>query len=220
MVKKVSQGSNRAMSSLMGANHLMFISRACYSNLCLPEPANMTEILASIWFAIIQEFSDIADAAEAARIIVRLLMAILLGAAIGYERETQGKAAGLRTHMLVSLGAAIFVLVPLQSGMPEADVSRVLQGIVAGVGFLGAGAIIKLSGHEEVKGLTTAASVWVAAGIGIAAGMGREATAIVSTLATLFILAVVKRVEKHIEPPTFTQTSGKGTGRSDASSDD
>lgn len=180
----------------------------------------MTEILASIWFAIIQEFSDIADAAEATRIIVRLLMAILLGAAIGYERETQGKAAGLRTHMLVSLGAAIFVLVPLQSGMPEADVSRVLQGIVAGIGFLGAGAIIKLSDHEEVKGLTTAASVWVAAAIGIAAGMGREATAIVSTLAALFILAVVRRVEKHIEPVKSTQAAGKGTGRSTTSSDD
>jgi len=161
----------------------------------------MTETLASIWLAIVEEFSDIADAAEATRIVLRLLMAILLGAAIGYERETQGKAAGLRTHMLVSLGAAIFVLVPLQSRMPEADVSRVLQGIVAGIGFLGAGAIIKLSGHEEVKGLTTAASVWVAAGIGIAAGMGREATAIVSTLAALFILAVVKRLEKHIDPP-------------------
>ena len=180
----------------------------------------MTEILASIWLAIIQEFSDISDAAEATRIVVRLLMAILLGAAIGYERETQGKAAGLRTHMLVSLGAAIFVLVPLQSGMPAADVSRVMQGVVAGIGFLGAGAIIKFSGQEHVKGLTTAASVWVAASIGIATGVGREVTAIVSTLATLFILAVVKRLEKHIERGRVNRASAQGAGRPTISSDD
>lgn len=159
----------------------------------------MGEIMSSIWTTTISEFSDIPDVAQATRIIIRLSMAIILGAAIGYERELRGKAAGLRTHMLVSLGAAIFILVPLQSGMEVADASRVLQGIIAGVGFLGAGAIIKFNTDGEIKGLTTAASVWVAAAIGIAAGMGLEATAVVSTLATLFILAVVKRVEDSIK---------------------
>ncbi len=159
----------------------------------------MGEIMSSIWTTTISEFSDIPDVAQATRIIIRLSMAIILGAAIGYERELRGKAAGLRTHMLVSLGAAIFILVPLQSGMEVADASRVLQGIIAGVGFLGAGAIIKFNTDGEIKGLTTAASVWVAAAIGIAAGMGLEATAVVSTLATLFILAVVRRVEDTIK---------------------
>ncbi|QAA94122.1 MgtC/SapB family protein [Pollutimonas thiosulfatoxidans] len=155
----------------------------------------MAETASIIWNTLIQEFSDIPDAAEATRLVTRLAMAILLGAAIGYERELKGKSAGLRTHMLVSLGAAIFVLVPLQSGIEAADMSRVIQGVIAGIGFLGAGAIIKLSGDPEVKGLTTAASIWVAAGIGIAAGMGREATAVVTTLAALFILAIVRRYE-------------------------
>lgn len=159
----------------------------------------MTEITATIWTTVIQEFSDIPDVAEATRIVLRLAMAIALGAAIGYERELRGKSAGLRTHMLVSLGAALFVLVPLQSGVPAPDISRVVQGIIAGIGFLGGGAIIKLSSDKEVKGLTTAASIWVAAAIGIAAGLGREATAVVSTLATLFILAVVRKLESGID---------------------
>lgn len=132
-------------------------------------------------------------------------MAVILGAAIGFERERRGKDAGLRTHMLVSLGAAIFVLVPLQSGMPAPEVSRVLQGIIAGIGFLGAGAIIKLDEDHEIKGLTTAASIWVAAAIGIAAGMGREAMAVVSTLVALFILVVLSG-SKSSSPDTTVRT--------------
>src|SRR3546814_13953724 len=93
--------------------------------------AEMTETAAQVWLTIVQEFSDIPDAEQATRIVLRLAMAILLGAAIGYERESQGKAAGLRTHMLVSLGAAILALVPLQSGMQGAAGSRVLQGDIA-----------------------------------------------------------------------------------------
>lgn len=155
----------------------------------------MIEGASTIWYTLIQEFSDIGDIEDATRLVTRLIMALVLGAAIGYERERSGKSAGLRTHMLVSLGAAIFILVPLQSGIQPADMSRVVQGVIAGIGFLGAGAILKLSGDTQVKGLTTAASIWVAAGIGIAAGMGREATAVVSTLAALFILAVVRRLE-------------------------
>lgn len=180
----------------------------------------MPDIAASIWTTIVQEFSDIPDVSEAARIIVRLTMAILLGAAIGYERELRGKAAGLRTHMMVSLGAAIFVLVPLQTGMAISDMSRVLQGIIAGIGFLGAGAILKQSDHAVIKGLTTAASVWVAAAIGIAAGMGREATAIVSTLAALFILVTVRWMEHAIDKPGIIATRDqrpKGQGDNRAS---
>lgn len=152
--------------------------------------------LASIWQTVVSEFSDIADIKEATIIVVRLTLAVTLGAAIGYERELRGKDAGLRTHMLVSLGAAIFILVPVTSGMQATDVSRVMQGVIAGIGFLGAGAILKQEKDQEVKGLTTAASIWVAAAIGISAGYGREATAVASTLVALFVLAVLGHLEK------------------------
>lgn len=158
----------------------------------------MTEIWLEIWSTVRSEFADIPDVSEATRIVLRLGMAVILGGLLGYERERSGKAAGLRTHMLVALGAAIFVLVPLQGGMQVGDISRVLQGVIAGIGFLGAGAIIKLSNEREIHGLTTSASIWMTAAIGVAAGMGREATALVSTLLALFVLAVLRRVEARI----------------------
>jgi len=152
--------------------------------------------LAEIWQTVAGEFSDMANIRDATIIVLRLLVAVALGAIIGYERELRGKAAGLRTHMMVSLGAAIFVLVPVTSGMEPPEVSRVMQGIISGIGFLGAGAILKQGNVQEVKGLTTAASIWVAAAVGIAAGYGREATAVASTVVALFVLAVVARLEK------------------------
>ncbi|AZS81340.1 MgtC/SapB family protein [Achromobacter spanius] len=158
----------------------------------------MAEIWFEIWSTVRSEFADIPDVGEATRIVLRLGMAVILGGMLGFERERSGKAAGLRTHMLVALGAAIFVLVPLQGGMEVADLSRVLQGVIAGIGFLGAGAIIKLSDEREIHGLTTSASIWMTAAIGVAAGMGREATALVSTLLALFVLAVLRRVEARI----------------------
>ncbi|WP_431258131.1 MgtC/SapB family protein [Roseateles chitinivorans] len=142
------------------------------------------------------EFSDVPDVAQITRIAVRLLLAAVLGGILGYEREHHGKAAGIRTHMLVSLGAALFVLVPQQGGMALADMSRVLQGVIAGIGFLGAGAILKLKDEEQVHGLTTAASIWMTAAIGIACGLGREATAVFSMLLALLILAVLPLVTR------------------------
>lgn len=151
------------------------------------------------------EFSDLPDAAQTTRILVRLLMAALLGGVLGYERERHGKAAGVRTHMLVAMGAALFVLVPQQGGMEVADMSRVIQGIVTGVGFLGAGAIIKRGSEEDVQGLTTAAGVWMTAAIGIACGLGREATAVLSTLLALVVLGLVpKLVERLPRKPEGT----------------
>jgi putative Mg2+ transporter-C (MgtC) family protein len=99
--------------------------------------------------------------------------------------------------MLVAFGAALFVLGPLQSGMPISDMSRVLQGIVQGIGFLGAGAIIIHVGQGKVEGLTTAANIWATAGIGVVVGLGLEATAVLSTIIVLIILAVVP----YIVPP-------------------
>ena len=140
------------------------------------------------------EFSDVPDAEQFTRILLRLSMAALLGGVLGYEREMHGKAAGVRTHMLVAMGAALFVLVPQQGGMDVADMSRVIQGIVTGVGFLGAGAIIKHKSEEDVQGLTTAAGVWMTAAIGIACGLGRETTAVLSTLLTLVVLGLVPKL--------------------------
>ena len=160
---------------------------------------------ASLWQKITDtvasEFSDISDVEQATRMFVRLLLAAVLGGLLGIEREQHGKDAGVRTHMLVAMGAALFVLVSQQSGMPNADLSRVVQGVIAGVGFLGAGAILKLDGEERVKGLTTAAGIWLTAAIGVAAGMGREATAVLSTLLTLAIFALVPKLVRLMDKP-------------------
>ena len=143
---------------------------------------------------LLAEFSDVTDVEQITRILTRLLLAAVLGGVLGYEREHQGKAAGIRTHMLVAIGAALFVLVPQQGGMLIADQSRVIQGIVTGIGFLGAGAIIKHRSEDDVKGLTTAAGVWLTAAIGIACGLGRESTAILSTALALIVLAIMPRL--------------------------
>jgi putative Mg2+ transporter-C (MgtC) family protein len=139
-----------------------------------------------------QEFSDLGNVEDITRLCVRLLVASLLGGLLGWERESVGASAGLRTHMLVSLGSALFVLIPLQAGMEVTDLSRVLQGVTAGIGFLGAGAILKLTDKKEIEGLTTAASVWLTAAVGIAAGMGMEATAVLSTLFAVAILSLLR----------------------------
>jgi putative Mg2+ transporter-C (MgtC) family protein len=137
------------------------------------------------------EFSDVSDLAQATRILLRLLMAAALGGLLGWERERQGKSAGLRTHMLVALGAALLVLVPEQAGMTIADLGRVIQGIVTGIGFLGAGAIIKHADDEQVQGLTTAAGIWMTAAIGVACGLGRELTAVLAAVLALVVLALL-----------------------------
>ena len=146
----------------------------------------------AIWATIVMEFSDLGNVEDITRIVLRLLVALELGGLLGYERESMGASAGLRTHMLVSLGSALFVLIPLQAGMEIEDLSRVLQGVISGIGFLGAGAILKLRDKNDIKGLTTAASVWLTSAIGIAAGMGREATAVLSALFALGILAILR----------------------------
>jgi len=127
-----------------------------------------------IWAATVREFSDIPDIATITLIFIRLTLAAILGGILGYERERKARSAGVRTHMLVAVGAALFVIGPLQSGMPIEDMSRVLQGIVQGIGFLGAGAIIVRTAQHQVEGLTTAANIWVTAAIGVLAGLGLE----------------------------------------------
>jgi putative Mg2+ transporter-C (MgtC) family protein len=121
----------------------------------------------------------------------RLLTAVVLGGVIGWEREIRGRAAGLRTHMLVALGSALFTLVPLESG--SQDLANIVKGVAAGIGFLGAGAILKLTAEREIKGLTTAGSIWLTAAMGVACGAGKMWIALASIVLSIVILAVVAR---------------------------
>lgn len=150
----------------------------------------MTGTLGTVGATIASEFSDIGDAEQLTRLVVRLVIASFLGGLLGWQRERQGKEAGIRTHMLVAAGSALFVLVPMQGGMDSDGISRVLQGLLAGVGFICAGSILKLPSEEQVRGLTTAAGIWMTAAIGMAAGLGRETTAVVAALLVLGILAL------------------------------
>jgi putative Mg2+ transporter-C (MgtC) family protein len=127
-------------------------------------------------------------------VLLSLGAAALLGGVVGLERELRGRWAGLRTHMLVSMGAALFV-----ATSPATDVTRVIQGVAAGVGFIGAGTILKLTERVEVKGLTTASSIWLAAAVGTAAGMHLYLLAVSGSFLSVAILAVLGRLEKWFE---------------------
>ena len=176
----------------------------------------MDDLWQQITQAAVKEFSDVGDAAQATRLVLRLLVAGLLGGLLGIEREQTGHAAGVRTHMLVAMGSALFVLVSQQSGIAASDMSRVIQGLIAGIGFLGAGTIIKSQNEEKVKGLTTAAGIWMTAAIGMAAGLGQEVTAVISTLLALAIFSLVPwAVRRTLSPNKKIATEAtRGNGLS------
>jgi putative Mg2+ transporter-C (MgtC) family protein len=139
--------------------------------------------------------SGLPSGEQAFRVFIRLLAATVLGAVVGYERERTGKSAGLRTHMLVAVSAAMFVLAPLEAGMSVNDVSQIIQGIATGIGFIGAGAILKVAGDREIQGLTTAAGIWMTAAVGLAAGLGRLGLAAIGVALAWIILYIVARIE-------------------------
>ena len=151
------------------------------------------------------EFSDVPDAAGLTRVVVRLLLAGVLGGMLGFNREHHGKSAGLRTHVLVALGAAVFTMTPQLAGATSNDMTRVVQGIVVGIGFLGAGAIVKGDRPGETHGLTTAAGIWMTAAIGMTAGYGREVTAVLSTAFAMVVLAAIP----HVSPKHLNKDSTK-----------
>lgn len=138
-------------------------------------------------------------------VIFRLSVALLVGCAIGINRQQSGRPAGMRTFTIVSLGAALFVMIPLQA---ETDsnfassnaLSRTIQGVAAGVGFLGGGIILQQSqeksGKTAVKGLTSAAAIWLTAGLGATAGCGLWRMSLVGTLMALLVLSGAKRLKK------------------------
>lgn len=133
------------------------------------------------------------------RAIIRLLAAMILGSIIGVQRERIGKPAGLRTHILVAMGSALFVLGSTAPEMTMDGLSRVIQGIATGIGFIGAGAILKLLDQREIEGLTTAAGLWMTAAVGVAAGMGRIGIAFLSVILGWIVLSVLGRVEAAME---------------------
>jgi len=130
------------------------------------------------------------------QMVLRLLLAAGLGAAIGYQREKAGKPAGLRTHILICIGAALFTVASFYGFGPTADVSRVAAGVVVGVGFIGAGAIIRRDEGGIVAGLTTAATIWAVAAIGLAAGAGLYLVAGVTTAIALGVLFLPHHIQQ------------------------
>ena len=144
----------------------------------------------------------IAGNRELTVVFIRLIAAIIFGAAIGIEREIAGKSAGVRTHMLVTLGTTIFVVAVERFGMTPDGLSRVIQGIVTGIGFIGAGTIIKLSQERQVRGLTTSAGIWIAAAIGVTVGLGAVGLAAVGTVFTILVLTLAVAIDKWINRKT------------------
>ena len=137
------------------------------------------------------------NARQLVHVIIRLMAATLLGAVVGIQRERAGKPAGLRTHILVTLGTTVFILACSGVGMSSDGLSRVIQGIITGIGFLGAGSILKLNEERDIQGLTTAAGVWMTAAIGVAIGLGSLGVALLSTLFTLIILTLAGPYESR-----------------------
>jgi putative Mg2+ transporter-C (MgtC) family protein len=132
----------------------------------------------------------------------RLVIAVVLGSIIGLERERKGRGAGLRTHILVCMGSALIMMISLhiydiyEKNAPI-DPGRIAASVVTGIGFLGAGTIIR--SKEGIRGLTTAASIWMSAAIGLAVGCGYISAALIATAFTFFVLSSLKRIETRLE---------------------
>lgn len=149
--------------------------------------------------------SGLSDTTQLAHAIIRMVAAMILGAVVGMQREHAGKAAGLRTHILVALGTALFVTASSGIGMSSDGLSRVVQGIATGIGFIGAGAILKLSATREIQGLTTAAGIWMTAAIGVTVGLGSLGLAILGTIFTWLVLASIGLIEYRLDKERATK---------------
>jgi putative Mg2+ transporter-C (MgtC) family protein len=135
------------------------------------------------------------------QVLLRLFLSLILGGLIGLERQMHRRAAGLRTHILVCIGSCLIMLTSMYvfdiyKGVSGLDPTRIASGVITGIGFLGAGAIIQA--REGIKGLTTAASLWVVAGIGLAAGCGFYSASFFTTALSLIVLLFLGHMEKEI----------------------
>ncbi|HJS90179.1 MAG TPA: MgtC/SapB family protein [Steroidobacteraceae bacterium] len=158
----------------------------------------------------LQLFPDLHQGELVLRVALRLMAALIIGTVIGLQRELTHKPAGLRTHLLVALGTALLVVAAVNTGMKSADISRVIQGLITGIGFLGGGTILKLTREHEIRGLTTAAGIWLTAAASVAAGLGEFAAAFVGVL---FALIVLSAVGKFGEQRQEERESGPSDGR-------
>lgn len=138
------------------------------------------------------------DYPQLVKITVRLVISCGLGAVLGLEREVRGRQAGLRTHMLVALGCTLFTVIPLLEGGSEA-LSQTVRGVTAGIGFLGAGAILKQESEKRISGITTAAGIWTTAAMAVAVGAGYVGVAIVATALAWMILYFLNNVAEPIQ---------------------
>ncbi|MGB7207398.1 MAG: MgtC/SapB family protein [Pyrinomonadaceae bacterium] len=136
------------------------------------------------------------DRRQFIQVLVRLTASILIAGIIGLQRESAGKSAGLRTHVLVSLGSTLFVIGAISAGMREDAISRVIQGIITGIGFIGAGTILKR--EKNVKGLTTSAGLWTTCAIGVVIGLGELGIAFLAAFLAFIVLTVLRRFEERI----------------------
>jgi putative Mg2+ transporter-C (MgtC) family protein len=140
------------------------------------------------------------DLAHLMTIVGRLTVALIIGAGIGLQRQLTHKSAGVRTHMLVALGTALLLVSATDAGLASSDVSRIVQGIITGIGFLGGGAILKLTDQQEIRGLTTAAGIWLTAAASAAAGLGQTVAALIGLAFALIVLVVMARIDHHLNP--------------------
>jgi len=131
--------------------------------------------------------------------VIALLAAVLLGALVGMERQLVGHGAGLRTHIMVALASALFIVVSRRIGnqTDPVEVARVIQGIAAGVGFIGAGSILKLGPRHEVFGLTTASTIWFAAAIGTTCGLKEFSLAAIAAVLSIAVLVLLRPIEEY-----------------------
>jgi putative Mg2+ transporter-C (MgtC) family protein len=157
--------------------------------------------------------TELTKGASVTEVAIRLAVAVIFGALLGWDRERCNKPAGIRTHMLVSLGSATFTILGFEVGEHYSkegfDPTRVLQGVVGGIGFLGAGAILQERG--QVSGITTAASVWVAGALGAAAGVGAYVLALMATLLSFAILAAAGKLEQFARRNNGDSNKGDST---------
>ncbi len=135
------------------------------------------------------------DRRQLIQVVVRLLASVVVAGLIGLQRESAGKAAGLRTHILVSLGSTVFVLGCIGAGFREDAISRVIQGIVTGIGFIGAGTILKREAKSQIKGLTTSAGLWTTCAIGVVIGLGELGIALIAAVIALIVLTGLRWFE-------------------------
>jgi putative Mg2+ transporter-C (MgtC) family protein len=154
----------------------------------------MRELMDILWSELT---AGIPDGHQLAIVLIRLSAAVVCGAAIGFERQRAGKAAGLRTHVLVTAGTTVFILCCLTMGMKANSdgISRVIQGIITGIGFVGAGSILKRENEKNIQGVTTSAGIWMTAAIGVAIGLGDVGLGLMATVLSLAVLRVTVWLE-------------------------